>query len=212
MEQEIIKFLVEKYNPIVIALVGSRAKGLNKETSDWDLYLFIDDKKRRLGEFVDYQGQLLDITFREWSEDETYVFNNPFGPAWPVKVLLDNSEGRFEKILENTKTSYDKGPLLAYPEGHAARLQHLNRWQQKMLAYQDNEIQFYYLCSLFPMLAQLWFEKHNMWPISPKPALDYIKEHDLEFWNDLSSLTTSVAKERMELVDRLVKKINSATE
>ncbi|MBP9723123.1 MAG: nucleotidyltransferase domain-containing protein, partial [Gammaproteobacteria bacterium] len=56
MEQEIIKFLVEKYNPIIIALVGSRAKGLNKETSDWDLYLFIDDKKRRLGEFVDYQG------------------------------------------------------------------------------------------------------------------------------------------------------------
>ena len=77
MEGKIIEYIKAQYNPEVILLAGSRAKGKETDGSDWDLFLL--GPKKGNGGFINFEGQLLDITFKSWPE-ENKSLTIPSGP------------------------------------------------------------------------------------------------------------------------------------
>lgn len=67
MEQRITEFLIAEYNPEVILLGGSRARGKETEKSDWDLFLL--GAKKENGGFLEFEDARLDVTFKKWPEE-----------------------------------------------------------------------------------------------------------------------------------------------
>lgn len=212
MEEKIADYLkseYSEYNPQAMLLVGSRASGHQSKGSDWDLYVLGPDKHR--GIFFEWNGELLDVSFKELpAEDGTLT--NPYKPLWPVKILLDSTAGVLNKVLQNTKAEYDKGPLIAYAEGCEDRLRKLQRGVHKIRKYEnDRQVQFHYLTYNYHFLIRSWFEQHNLWPLPPREALPYIQEHDEDFWDLLNNIMDSRGKELSNYVEQAVKKIELIT-
>lgn len=208
MEKEITEYLKEKYSPRVVILVGSRAVGTETEKSDWDIFLFCE--KEYSSGFFEWSSQLLDLTFHDWPKPSDWVLTIPYGPLWPAKVLFDDTNGIFEKILGRTKTTYEIGPLKAYSIGCAERLQKLERWRGKMEKYKNEpEIQFYYAGYIYEFLVRIWFEQQNLWSEPPARALPLIKDKDLEFWKLLSGFGSTKGGEQSEITNKIVEKLYS---
>lgn len=203
MEPEIISYLKNKYSPKAIVLAGSRASGTNSEKSDWDIFVFCEESQP--DGFFEWQGELLDITVHNWPKPADWLFTIPYGPVWPVKVLFDETDGEFAKILERTKTIYDQGPLLAYPIPCADRLAKLDRWKMKIEQYAGNqEVQFYYAGYIYEFLIRVWFEQQNLWSMPPAQALPYIKEKDSNYWQMLSNFTKTTGDDLAGLTANMV--------
>ena len=211
METEIIKYLKDKYHPRVIALTGSRVGGKYKEDSDWDLFVFCQDKLA--GGFFNWHSQLLDLTFHDWPKPKDWVFTTPYSPVWPVKVLLDDTQGKFDAILKRTKEIYDLGPLESYPAGYAERLQKLDRWFGKIQKHEkEPEVQFYYAGYIYEFLIRIWFEQQNLWPQPPAQAIPFIKEKDFEFWQLLHDFTNAKGSNLTFLTDKIIKRVGQILE
>jgi predicted nucleotidyltransferase len=207
MEEKIVEYLRSKYTPQAILLTGSRATGHHTKESDWDMYVITSEKHR--GEFFEWNGERLDITFKELPENDA-ILTNPYKPLWPVKILFDDTNGALDKILKNTKAKYDEGPLQAYSNGCEDRLRQLQRGAGKVNRYKnDPNIQFYYLTYSYYFLIRSWFEQHNLWPMSPAEAMVYISKEDKEFYNLLTKIMNSRGKELSDYVGQAVKKIES---
>lgn len=198
INQELVEFLKKEYHPHVIALSGSRANGTHAVNSDWDLFLFCDTKS--VGGVSGWNGQELDITFHEWPKPEGWIFTNPYSPVWPIDVLFDDTDGAFDVVLNQTKEVYEKGPLVAYPEGCLERLHKLERWTGKLKKYQDNaEVRFYYAGFAYEAFIRVWFERRNLWPLPPARAIPFIKEIDHDFWVLLNRFVMANEKELFDI-------------
>jgi len=207
-DNELVEFLKEKYRPHVIVLAGSRANETYTPDSDWDLFLFCDEKLS--GGLAEWNGRTLDITFHEWPKPKGWIFTNPYSPVWPAQVLFDNTQGVFAAILQQTKEVYDKGSLVAYPQGCRERLQKLDRWVGKIEKYQDNpEVQFYYAGLAYEAFVRVWFERRNLWPLPPAQALPFIKENDIGFWKLLSSFVKTNRRESAEIAKDITRQLQS---
>jgi len=207
MEQKIIEYIKSKYNPEVILLAGSRSKGTEKEGSDWDLFLL--GPKKENGGFESFEGEPLDVTFKSWPE-ESKPLTIPSGPLWPVKVLLDNSEGKLSLLLEQTKVAFEKGPMDLYRNSVLERFEKLTSWQRKIEKYQDNPmIEFFYAGVFYEFAIKAWFELQNKWSISPSEAISYIKENDEVFFELLNSFISSSSIKRPHFTKELLKKLGS---
>jgi predicted nucleotidyltransferase len=207
MQENITDYLKATYKPQAILLAGSRGSDTEKKDSDWDIYVLTPEKHQ--GEFVEWNGELLDLTFKELP-DEKGTLTNPYKPLWPVKVLFDATNGTLEKIIENTKAKYDQGPLEAYADGCSDRLRQLQRAVHKVKKYEnDHQIQFYYLTYGYYFLIRSWFEQHNLWPMSPGEGFFYIREHDKGFYDLLNKIRESRGKELSTFVEQAVQEIRS---
>jgi predicted nucleotidyltransferase len=210
MEEKIVEYLKSKYNPQAILLTGSRVSGKAVKESDWDIYVVTPEKHR--GEFVEWNDELLDITFKELPE-KVGILTNPYKPLWPVKILLDNTDGVLDKVLANTKAKYDEGPLRVYSEGCSDRLRQLQRGVHKVKKFEnDVQIQFYYLTYGYYFLIRSWFEQHNVWPMPPADGLYYIQEHDKDFWNLLNKIMDSRGEELSDYIKLAVQKVESVNQ
>ncbi len=58
-KEKLITYLKEIYNPVAIVLAGSRASGTFSPTSDWDVYVF-SDQKFEWG-FDTFEGEAMDM-------------------------------------------------------------------------------------------------------------------------------------------------------
>lgn len=205
---QIMQFLKKKYRPKAIILAGSRALGLHSKNSDWDIFLF-SEKEHRDG-FFKWNDLLLDLTFHAWPKSKDYVLTIPYGPLYPVQVLYDETHGELKKILKRTEKAYRAGPLKAYKDGCAARLQKLDRWRGKIEKHEAHpEVQFYYAGYVYEFFVRVWFEQQNSWPLPPAQALPYIKKKDTHFWKLLSSFTVAKGRARTLLTDKIIKRLRS---
>lgn len=206
MKSKITQFLLKEYNPTVIVLGGSRARGEEQNRSDWDIFLFGSQKQP--SQFLEFEGQTLDLTFHEWPQPKDYIFKIPFGPVWPNTVLYDASEGEFAQVLKKTLAVYNQGPRNAYPEGCAQRLTKLKRWKHKMEVYvKREEVQFYYVGYVYELALRVWFEQQNLWPLTPVKAIPYIQERDTEFYQHLQSLIHRSPSDKVKAVEGIIEKI-----
>jgi hypothetical protein len=203
MEQKIIDFLISEYQPEAVLLGGSRMKGTETEKSDWDFFLV--GAKNVRNEFVQFEGQRLDVTCKEWPE-KNKALTIPTGPLWPIKVILDNSHGRLENVLSATKDMFNAGPFNLHKNAVLTRLQKLDSWNRKIEKYHtDPMVEFVYAGIFYEVSIRVWFEIRDMWPKAPVEALPIIKEKDIDFYNSLSAFVASSSNERSRHSEYILK-------
>lgn len=134
----------------MILLAGSRGRGKGTEKSDWDLFLL--GSKNENENFLNFEGACLDVTFKTWPE-ENKPLSIPYGPLWPLKVLLNNSQGRLQKVLAKTEEDFGKGPLVLPTGGISGRFERLDSWKRKIEKYNDNPMIEYYYAGFFYEIA-----------------------------------------------------------
>lgn len=207
MEDKIVEFINKKYSPEVILLGGSRARDRGTEKSDWDLFLL--GVKQENGGFLEFEGARLDVTFKKWPEDNKSL-TIPYGPLWPVKVLLDNSNGRLSQVLTKTEEDFGKGPVVLYKEAINGRFERLDSWRRKIEKYGDNPmVEFYYAGFFYEIAIRLWFEVRNKWPLTPSEGLPVIQTEDKEFYDLLVSFLSSNSSDRLRYTESLFQKLNN---
>lgn len=206
MEDKIIEHLKMEYEPEVILLAGSRMKGKETEKSDWDLFLL--GPKKGNGGFVKFEGERLDVTFKSWPE-ENKSLNIPSGPLWPVKILLDKSDGRLSKVLAKTGEDFGKGPLTLYKNGVMERFEKLDSWRRKIEKYADSPmVEFFYAGIFYEFAIRAWFELQDKWSLAPTEALPIIQAGDKGFHDLLSSFVSSNSSERFKSTKNILDKLN----
>lgn len=206
IEEKIVEYIKSEYKPEVILLGGSRARGRATEKSDWDLFLL--GSNREDGGHVEFEGEHLDVSFKDWPE-ENKPLTIPYSPLWPVKILLDESQGRLSRVLEKTEEDFGKGPLTLYNKGISGRFQRLDSWKRKIERYNDNPlVEFFYAGAFYEFALRLWFEAQNRWPLTPAEALPAIQAEDKEFYDLLNSFISSNSKERIRFTKEILGKLN----
>ena len=85
-EASITEYIKTAYTPLAIILNGSRANGMAKENSDWDIFLITVDSKKPRREIYDDAN----IEYHQTKKEE-----------------IQNFKGQFELRTENTKVLYD---------------------------------------------------------------------------------------------------------
>ena len=210
MEDKIVEFIKSEYDPEVILLGGSRAKGKETEKSDWDLFLL--GSKKENGGFLDFKNSRLDVTFKKWPE-ENKPLTLPYAPLWPIRVLLDNSEGRLQKVLNKTEEDFGKGPLTLYSEAVSGRFERIDSWKRKIEKYRDNPmVEYFYAGFFYEIAIRLWFEVRDRWPLTPAEGLPLIRSEDIEFYELLVSFVSSIPSKRIKSATVILEKLKHVTE
>lgn len=207
LQEKIISYIQEKFNPDIIFLGGSRAKGTSRETSDWDLYLIGNYDADNLAAPDEYLGQFLDTALFSNSFIDSGVFELYYGPIYDLVVLKDNSQKQGAKIVENTKQAYLAGPTPYTSETREARIKHLNRLLSKIIGYKDEPHVFtYHLAKFYRDIFPLWFRAHDRWSIPVQYAMGKIKKEDPIFysWIDILANGNNI-EEKIRVCEKVVK-------
>ena len=147
IEEQIVNYLVKKYNPQAIFLTGSRAKGYAREDSDWDITLLSKNSTAYIGEL--FNGQELDMRMKQLSDIKNNILANRWSPYQAVKILYDKSNGRAEKIAQTTMLAYKKGPKKLSKREYEARERFDRRKLKKLIVYQNNQALFLIILRYF---------------------------------------------------------------
>lgn len=198
MEQEIIKYLQNKYGAEVIILEGSRAAGQERADSDWDLYVFTYDSKHKSGR-DQFEGQSLDVVVKHLPLENESMLQNSYGPLRAMRVLLDNKE-MFGQILVTATEEriHQPRPALTTEEltNRKIRLQGLLNKMAHTSGALEN---FYYTALFYELVMRYWFEVHQLWTLHPREAVPCMQERDPGF---VSLLETFVREGHKEARDR----------
>lgn len=206
-EQEIVNFLREKYRPQAILLFGSRMDGTAKSDSDWDLFVIEATEGDKISGLLTYKTELLDVTFKEFP-DTNEPLTTAIKPLWPVKVLLDDSNGRMEQVLSINREALKKGPMFLYKEGINRRFNVLLRRQTKIKKYENAmEAQLIFAGAFLESAVRLWFELQNEWPMPVDKAMPIISKRDSRFGALLNDLCENNTQKRISLSEELVQKL-----
>jgi predicted nucleotidyltransferase len=201
-KSDITAYLVKRFKPKAILLAGSRAQGLAKKGSDWDIFVYTEKEGRNA--YVVRKGETLDITLKVWARVAGNPLTNPYGPLYPVEVLYDETEGEFGAMLASTVQLKRKGPARAYPLACAERREKLERWVEKLKKHRTHpEENFYYAGWAYELFVRVWFENRNRWPLPPAQAFPVIKKEDPKFFRLLSRFATAKMEERATLASRI---------
>ena len=191
MEQEIVKYLRDKYDPEAILLHGSRAVGKERAHSDWDIIMLFENEITRKGfrenigsENVEWKAYL----FPNIKESVVEVFDTYLQFA---KVLWDKN-GNADELLRRAQLEYAAGPSLNREEIEREKLY----MHHKLLGMKDdvgNPYMFLRHLSVFLNRASnLWFEVlHNEFSKPFYLAIPEIKEKDLEYFSQLEILSSN---------------------
>lgn len=208
VQDKIINYLKDKYDPEAIVLAGSRATGHEIEGSDWDLWLLNPTKKDGAG-FLKFEDQSLNVTLKDWPEGDNFL-TIPYKPLWPSKFIFTKSKEKAEELIEKTKEAYSKGPLDLYKDSVMDRFKRLYRWKTKIEQNVDNPpVEFLYAGYFYEVCIRAWFELKNRWPVSPRQGLPEIKEDDQDFYNLLIDFYNSSSKDRPQIVNKILERLES---
>ena len=140
MEEKLIQYIREKYNPVAILIHGSRASGYARAHSDWDFATIVDKDTQTEREIVD--GENIEVAVLKLPFDEENIKDKWLSLRKNnIKVLFDpqNITG---KIIEKV-TEYYNRPLVwsaSDISGHKAWFRsHLDG----MIDYQNEQEAFF---------------------------------------------------------------------
>lgn len=200
LETKITEYIKAKYKPTAIILFGSRTLGMKNPQSDWDLFVFVEEKVNESYSVVD--GEYLDLSFivlQPFNEEfMVKTFGNvigTFGLPNGAKLLFDsNNVGK--NCLDKIAEMYARGRNLNERQ-ISDRINFLSRRVSKIeYNLDDKNIFFYHLGFIFEKAIQYWFEvKHNKWTPAPKIALKEIKNTDPGYYEWLDKLSSEESRE-----------------
>ena len=193
-KQKIIDVLRQKYNPVAILLHGSRAVGMEREHSDWDVYMIFDHKIPRRSYREEIAGE--DVEWKSFlipSEEESImgVFD----------IYLQFAQVLWEKdlvgtdIIQRAKLVYSKGPALTSEEvaGYKQYMAH------KLLGMEDDiespELFFRHLGVFANRSVNYWYEiKKNEFSKPLYMSIPDIEKRDPEYARFVKVLTSDKPK------------------
>ena len=190
VQEQIIDFLRQKYNPIAILLHGSRAVGKARPHSDWDILMLFDGPVPRKGYREEIAGS--DV---EWKAYMLPILSESIVDVFDVylqfAVVLWERNGEGSDLLNRAKAEYAKGPK-PYTEDETSREKQY--FAHKVLGLEDDKetqyLFFRHQCVLRTLALRLWFEFRNKKFSQPLYlSMPLIQKEDPEFYNHLVSFT-----------------------
>lgn len=186
MEEKIIAYLKEKYEPTGILLYGSRVYEKTSPESDWDLFVFSDKEETEIddfGQLREFEGEALEVSVYPTKVDSGFILETAMHPVREVKILFDISNGLMQQIVQNTLLAYTKNPLPINQQKKELYRKILNKFIRKVASRPDNIPYSYFSFGQFYTYAiRYWFEQHCEWPLPIYEAGEYIKNKDEKFF------------------------------
>ncbi len=197
-EPEILAYVELKYRPDIVLLGGSRARGGEREDSDWDLYLIGSyEKMERFPQI--FQGADLDIAVYPPETIEQYIFQLYYGPVSDLKVLKDNAKLEGARIVEATQIAYEKGPKRLEPREHEQKKYELMRLLAKVKPLLNTPaVATFVLAEFYRQVIPIWFLIRGRWSLPIVYALREIEIHDPKFAALLHRWVSSGQVERQQ--------------
>jgi len=193
-KEQIVTYLVTKYGAKGIVLYGSRADGLAKELSDWDLFVFTDKPESEIQDYCEYHefnGQQLEVSTYaiDCAKDANFILKTSSHPIDKAVVLYDDLDGMVAETVARSTIYYSESRPPHNHRQHDLRLKILRKFLWKVKARPDqNEIVFFGTSQFFIYAVRYWFESRGRWPLPIHKALSVIKEEDQPFAQLLETL------------------------
>lgn len=191
MEQKLVEYFKEKYNPLAIILHGSRARGMSRPQSDWDIFLITDQPRSLAGGAEVVEGQMLDPEF----------LTLPLSDADIEKHIL---KLRNAKILHDTddqgKSLVDRANIKAAEGINLTKeeIENSKYFLMRVLTRLEDSIDdpFLFLYRFWrdfaPRAFKYWYEiLNNQYQQPPYVARVEIKEKDPKYYEMIEPLWTS---------------------
>lgn len=174
--ENLIDYIVTKYNCHTIILYGSFAKGDFDEESDIDLLGFssteieIQDKSA-------FENRALDL----WIYNDNKIDNpDEFIHIRSGRILLDKNN-RARAFLTNINLVFQNGPEL---KSYDAKLNSINWLEKMLLRTSKNDIEGQYrLHWLLTDILPIYFDLIDRWYLGSKESFAWLKENDDEAYN-----------------------------
>jgi hypothetical protein len=199
IEARIVAHLRERHRARAILLVGSRADGVARPGSDWDLYVLVAGEPGPQGPLPQperFEGEWLDVGIVRLPVAPDAILP-VFGPnLQEARVLLESEDGVGSALLAEARRRYALGPGLSEAE-RGLRRHALARTLARMRARRDEPGPF------FESVAWLFFVAHRWWyevargrfSVSVHRALPEIAREDPEFHGALMALVHAATPE-----------------
>lgn len=188
--EEIINYLIIKYEAKAILLSGSRVGNYYSQNSDWDLIVFTNKKNNLKRDLEIFKGEVLDIEFKGLPVTDDLLLSSSSIPISDIKILFDNTNGEIEDLIKRTNNAFHVGTGVISKNRFLSRKNYLLKKLQKLEASKDDPLIFsYYLGQYYHFSLIAWFEHKQMWSKKISSALPFIKDHDSEFYRSLELMT-----------------------
>jgi len=187
MEEKLLSYIKENWNPASVILHGSRAYVREREHSDWDFICLFPDDAQNPGNFrALVEGQNIEIFSVTLPVRDVL---NTFGTKLRNARVLFDTNATGEKIFEDAQALYQK-PYpwpSTWPEG--PKLWMLGRLDGMRDAQNEPQQFLRYLGQFHQRALNYWYQikqKEHSKPIYQ--ALDEIREKDAEYFTYLEIL------------------------
>lgn len=192
MKEKITQYLIKKYEAKGVILYGSRAVSKELFSSDWDIFIFSDKSEDQIsdyGEINEYEGQQIDLSIYPTTIADDSVLDTATHPVGNALVLFDDLGGKMEKIIQNSKLAYSKGPEILTQKQKDLQRKILRKFLNKAESRPEDIATIYFGVSQFYIFAvRYWFELQGKWPLPFYEALETIKVSDIEYFSNLEKL------------------------
>ncbi len=210
IEKKVIDFLVNEYSAEAILFVGSRAIGDFKQNSDWDIWVFTNQKNKipayKLQKRYDLENEDLDLYFASTKQ----IFDwNIFGVKLMFNKIVYDPKGIAKKIVEKAKRVYEKGPSKWERQYALWRIDKVKRYENKFkdLLKEKNYLELYERIAnaVLETTFVWWYGIRKEWPPRPQKMFSDLKKRDLKFYNYLKKISSNKTsqKKRIKLLRRL---------
>lgn len=203
MVNKILEHLKQKYRPDAVILHGSRARGYERELSDWDIVLLFNKKPDYKSGRELFENQ--NIEFSIHTLPITDIFETFSSKLQDAVVLYEvNNEGA--RLLNDAMAFYSKGVHWSHEKLEAHKLWFQGRLDGMKNYVDTPEIFYKYFGDMYDRIFNYWYWlKQNQHSQPIYVALKDIQQIDPEYYNLVLKLTdqsTSLV-EKVELSERI---------
>lgn len=205
-EEKLIEYLVAKYDPLAIILHGSRASGINRLHSDWDLVLLVDKDTPTEQALID--GGAIDVEALKPDIDDQKILKEIGGTFYSTKILFDTEEVG-KKFVERAQKLALVGFCLM-PEEYNSRKLFLFRLLSRLVdAGDEHPIEFEYHFGNFLLKAINYsFQVKGQWSKSIYEAIKDIENNNVNLAKELNIAVSKISNiEKVEVAKRIYKLI-----
>ena len=186
IQSHITDHIIQKYDPDAIILHGSRARGMAREHSDWDVILL-------------YRGATEVVAGREWYEGqniEYFVAVLPvvdiiqtFGTKLQEAIVLSEQKGEGTDLLRQAQTLYGKGIQWTSDDIHHHKLWFQGRIDGMRDCVNSPPLFQKYFSDLYPRVFNYWYlVKKQEYSKPIYVALEEISSQDPEYYQLIITL------------------------
>lgn len=205
MNANLVKILLDTYDPLAIILHGSYAREDNLPESDIDIYIVVESvneaSKKRIREF---EGHILDLDFLTKEEVISPSINERFGYNLSDGKVLFDTDDIAKTLVENALALYSKGRNLTEDEIEARKYfytRSLGRLRDSVDSPVSFEVRF---GDLYGKLPRYWCElKQDTWGKSIRSTVKEMQEKDIFYLNKLELLPKETNEGRITILIEL---------